>query len=165
MWVCVVLVSLLSWADFNSGFLTLAWLYLYEHFHCLMNPGGWETVLKTHLKQLKKTFFKSGRSDHLITNKSQALSGCTPSAVDINHAASCWPARPLWWKFRAAPKTSWVQFVLLTKCKQEEDSVFTFQHSLQMCSCLRVQSAALAQRHADIDSGKAKRGSCRMFEH
>ena len=122
--VCVVLASLLSWQDFNSGFQTPTWLYLYEHFHCLMNPGEVEkhkrvsNAFKTHLNQLQKSFFMSGRSDHLVTNESQALSSCTPRSVSINHATSCWPAGPLWCKLRAAPKTRWVQFVLLTKRKR-----------------------------------------------
>lgn len=122
--LCVVLASLLSWQDFNSGFQTPTWLYLYEHFHCLMNPGEVEkhkrvsNAFKTHLNQLQKSFFMSGRSDHLVTNESQALSSCTPRSVSINHATSCWPAGPLWCKLRAAPKTRWVQFVLLTKRKR-----------------------------------------------
>lgn len=51
--------------------LSLTWLYLYEHFHRLMNPGGQEThehvsdVLKTHLFK-RQTLFSS--PDNLWTS-------------------------------------------------------------------------------------------------
>lgn len=169
-WVCDPrFFALVSWL--KSGFLMPTWLYLYEHSHCLMNPGVEEAhqhvsnTLKIQLQFHKEHVWR------LFTWYPMKVRPCPAALQGPSTSTMPLPAGrsdPCGVNSELLPRhdeSNLPQFVLLTKWKRgwkaRGRSLFTWRHSPQMHSCLWVHSTTLVLRHADIDSGKAKRGSYR----